>query len=199
MRKLSVNLVLTDWRDHIPLWVFWAVVCGIPLVWMRGLGTLFVVGPLVLLSFGLLAVGRPGQVAKTSLSFCLPGFRESLRRRYFVGAAVTGLAGALLALALNLPLSHQERWPAGGDLTDMYLQVVSGFLVGMAVALVLGTPRLILSRLAWKVLMLLSIPLFLIGVVAIPALVEYPAAGIPVCGGICLFFSLFLAATGGHG
>jgi hypothetical protein len=187
-----MRMVLADWRKNVLRWVFWAIIAGVPLVWMRGARALFVVGPIVLLLSGWSVVGRLGEGAKTPLSFCLPGFRESLRRRYFSGAAAVGLAGALFALELNLFLTRREVGFDGGALTGVGLQVVNGFLVGMAVALVAGTPRLILSRWAWNVLMLLSIPLVLMAIVAFPAFIAYPTVGIPVCGGLCLFVWLQL-------
>ncbi len=180
-------MILADWRDHVPRWVFWALVVGVPLVWMLGPTALILIGAFVFLPVGLLTVGRLGDAAKTPLSFCLPGFREALRGRYFRAAAVVGLGVCLFTLGQVVSFRRPEGWMVAGDLTDVCLQIIGGFLVGMAIGLTVGTPRLILSRLVWSVLLLLSIPLLVLAVVAFSAFVEYPTVGIPVCAGLCVF------------
>jgi hypothetical protein len=190
MRRQS--MVPTDWREHVPRWLFWAVISTVPLAWMSGPTVLIFVGPFVFLPFGLLTVGRLGDVAKTPLSFCLPGFRESLRGRYFRAAALVGLGVGLFTGGQVVSFHRPEGWRVAGDLTDVCLRIVGGFLVGMAVGLMVGTPRLILSRLVWSVLLLLSIPLLVGAVVAFSVLVEYPTVAIPVGAGLCVFVWLQL-------
>ncbi len=62
-----------------------------------------ILGPLLgLLSLGVARGRRQGEVADKPLSFSLPGFRESLRRRFFMAGGLTGLAGAWLVVSQGL-------------------------------------------------------------------------------------------------
>ena len=143
--------------------------------------------PLAIIFLGMGMVERPGDAAKAPFCFCLPGFRESLRRRYFIAAAVMGLGVALFPLVLTLFLDGREKLADYLSVVHVCLQMVSGFLLGMAIGLTIGTPRLILSRLAWNLLMLLAIPLVLAAVVAFTAFIEYPILGIPPGLALCVF------------
>jgi len=148
---------------------------------------LFLGVPLAIIRLGMAMVERPADAAKAPFSFCLPGFRESLRRRYFIAAAVMGLGVALFPLVLTLFLDRREGLVDYLSAARVCLQMVSGFFVGMTIGLTIRTPRLVLSRLAWSILMLLAIPLALAAVVAFVALIEYPILGIPPCLALCVF------------
>jgi hypothetical protein len=190
MRRLS--MVLTDWSDGVLRWVIRLAIIAVPVVLILGSGAVVGLASVWILGLGLQTIERVGRAARPPLSFCLPGFRESLRRRYFGGATMTGLGVSLFVLGLGLWSHRRGSWGTDGNLTYACLQVIGGFLVGMAIGLIVGTPRLILSRLAWNVLMLLSIPLLLAAAAVFPILVEYPIIGIPVCAGMCVFVWLQL-------
>lgn len=187
MRKPNTIMVLTDGSDSVWRWVFRVAITGIPVVLILGRTAVVIAGSLAIVILGMLAIGRLGDMAKTPFSFCLPGFRESLRRWYFSTAAVMGLGTCVFGLGQALLFSRREGLAGAGDSIYAYLQAVSGFLVGLAIGLIVGTPRLVLSKAAWGILTLLSIPLFLVAVVTVPAFVEYPLIGIPVCTALCGF------------
>lgn len=135
---------------------------------------------------------RPGEVADKPLSFCLPGFRESLRRRFFTAGGLVALAALWFVAARGFVLHSPHRPEGGGDRIGTSLEMVAGLEVGLVVALTMSALRFVLSRLAWTVVLLLSIPLFLAAVVAVPALVDYPLFSIPPCTAACVFFWLRL-------
>ena len=190
-------MTLTDWRDHVPRWVFWAIVAGVPLVWLLGPTALIVIGAFVLLPFGLLTVGRLGDVAKTPLSFCLPGFRESLRRRYFSAAVLIGVGTSMISLPRH-PFLHSELSPlADGDPGGVCLRMAAAFLLGMAVYLIVGTRRFVWPWWTWGIIRFLTTSLLLVVILGgIPLLRvsrEYSfvsVISIPVCAVISLLIWL---------
>ncbi len=139
-----MSMVPTDWRDSVLRRAFWVIIAGILLVLIRGPAEVIRIGCIGILVLSLPMVGRLQYAAQAPSSFCLPGFRESLRRRCFGRAAVVGLGGALFALNL-VPPAH--KMAEDGDLIRACLQAAGGFLGGITVALIVGTSRLILPRL----------------------------------------------------
>jgi hypothetical protein len=163
------------------------VIIAIPLVLIMGWPRLIVVLPGLILFHGMGRIGRLGDVADKPFSFCLPGFRESLRKRYFLAATIMGLA--LSTYPLVPIVFRRSRHPSVDvDLVKTGLGMVAGFLTGVVLALVMGTLRFVFSPLVYNTIMLLSIPLFLLAVVVCPAFMEYPLIGIPLCAAACVFF-----------
>jgi hypothetical protein len=182
----------TDRSGGIFWWVFLVAILGIPRVWTRGPAEVITVGAIGILVLGLPMMGRLGYVAQAPFTFCLPGFRESLRRRCFGRAAVMGLGGALFALSLS-PQIHKAA--EGGDLTYLCLQVVCGFLVGMTAALLIAASRFILPRLDWGIAVLLGISLVVIAPVFMLIMgspVAYSTIAIPISAALCVFVWLRL-------
>ncbi len=83
----------------------------------------------LLLALGMFTSGSHGEIAATSLSFCLPGYRDSLR--YLILLDV--LLGALMIAVCFGSLGSGQV----GLLRGLY--VVSGFVIGLAVLLLFGT------------------------------------------------------------
>ncbi len=100
---------------------------------------------------------RLGGIVAKPFSFCLPGFRESLRKRYFYIALLMGLGVSIIPLSTEvfLPLSHE--YTAAPDLLDVCLEMVAAFLLGMVACLCLGAYRIIFPRSVWHVLMFLAV------------------------------------------
>lgn len=125
------------------------------------------------------------EIAGEPFTFCMPGYRESLRKSSFVRAFCSGLGFAPFGLFLAwLGLPRGE----GPTATAVVACILSAFCVGTAVFLCINVDfRFVVSRLAWSLLLLLSIPLLLLGVVVFSAGIEYPALGIPLGLAICIF------------
>jgi hypothetical protein len=181
-----MRIVLADRIGSVLRWSLVVALVGVFLVATRGPVGVITFGSVGLMMAGLWRVGRLGLEAKTPSSFCLPGFRESLRRRYVHAAMLMGLSGALLEVELSLSFPRHEV-AGSGALIQICLQVAGGFFVGMGGVLVLGTFRLILSELAWNILMLLRIPLSAAAFVAFVVFIEYSVVTIPVGAAICAF------------
>ncbi|MEN6574737.1 MAG: hypothetical protein ABFD90_00230 [Phycisphaerales bacterium] len=187
-----MKIMLIDWDDGVRRWVSRIAIMGVPLALILEQSVLpaVVVGALLvmvlLMSLGVDRIRRQNNVADKPFSFCLPGFRESLRRRLFATAAIMGLALSIYPLVPCLLIRFRDPVPDTNPL-GLVLSTVAAFLMGMVIALVMGAFRFVLSRLAWDLLMLLSIPLFLAAVAAFCVFVEYPLVGIPLCAGACVF------------
>jgi hypothetical protein len=182
-----MKMIVTDWTGSFRRWILPVAMAGIALVMIRGPGNVMDIGSIGLLFLSVLMMARPAIAEETPLSFCLPRFRESLRRGYFAGAAVMGLSGALFALHLWL---HSRRGTDDGDLTHAFLPVACGFFVGTAGALVLGTSHLVLPRLARAIPIPLLIPLLLVALVSFVLLdspTGCPTIAITVCTAVCVF------------
>jgi hypothetical protein len=124
-------------------------------------------------------------VAGKPFSFCLPGYRESLRKSSFLLALGLGLLAAPLGLIFRWQetLGHE-----GPTATGVYLHLAGGFLVGVAASLCQNVDiRFIVSRIVWAFFLLLSIPFFIVGVIAVPLGFLFPAFGIPVSLAVCAF------------
>lgn len=116
------------------------------------------------------------EIAGEPFTFCLPGYRESLRKSSFVRALYSGLAFAPFGLLLSWLESPRD---AGLTATAVVGCVLSAFCLGAAVSLCIDVDfRFVLSRRMWSLLLLLSIPLFLLGGIVFPAALAYPALGI---------------------
>jgi hypothetical protein len=190
-------MALTDRNDSILWWVFPVAILGILLVLIRGPAEVITVGSIGILVLGLPLIGRLGYVAQAPFTFCLPGFRESLRRRCFGTAALMGLGGALFALSL-LPQVHKVA--EDGDLTHVCLQVACGFLMGMTAALIMGASRLILPRLDWGIALLVLIPLLTIApafMLLMDSPVAYSTIAILISAALCVFVWLRLGNRDG--
>lgn len=127
----------------------------------------------------------PKEMADKAFSFCLPGYRESLRRCYFIAATYVGLGAVPFGLLLCwIDLSVQHAFSVMG----IVVRILGAFFVGAAAYLCIGVDfRFVVSRLVWNLLRLLSIPLFLIAVIILSALIEYPALGILLGLALCVF------------
>lgn len=128
------------------------------------------------------------QTTAKPLSFCLPGYRQSLRGLVFLAALPCGLFLA----SLEVPhLWHRTYFTRGvsPEPLDICLRLGGAFLVGTATCVAALASRLVLSRLQWGLLALASFPLGIVAVVvwigvdAHASVVKsvVGAAGIPVC------------------
>ncbi len=187
-----MKIMLIDWDDGVLRWVFRIVIMGVPLALILEQSVLpaVVVGALlVMVSLVPLAVDRvrrQNDMADKPFSFCLPGFRESLRRRLFVAAAIMGMALSIYPLVPCLLIRFQHP-VADTDPFELALSTVAAFLIGVLIALVMGALRFVLSRLAWSLMQLLAMPLFLVAVAAFCIFAEYPIIGIVFCASSCVF------------
>ena len=164
------------------------VFIGIVVVWAVRPAALISLVAIMIVPLSVPLAGRPEDVARASFSFCLPGFRESLRRRFFVGATAMGLAISVPLLWLALPLHQRQELTGYVDVADTGLRVVGIFFIGMTIGLMtMGSLRLALSRLAWSILMLMAIPLVPAAVVLFVVFIEHPLIGIPSCLALCVF------------
>lgn len=155
---LAAGLLMVHHRA--PLWVL------IPLFW-------------TILSIDMsVTIGRRlRDTADKPFSFCLPGYRESLRRSIFLAASCFGLG----LTPFGVGIWWLEAFGSGETkLLGVGPRLVGMFFVGVAVSLCLDVDlRFIVSRVVWALVLLLSIPLFLVSVVAFSAFVAYPLVGIP--------------------
>jgi len=176
-----------DCGDDILRRAFRMAIISIPFAYVLGWAALIVLVVPPILLLGMDWARRPGDVAASPFAFCLPGFRESLRKRYFIAAVLMGLGASVFVLALALYVRFRQGSVVAVDAVTVCLHMAAAFAVGMVIALAMGTLRFVLSKLAWNLVMLLSIPLFLLAVVALPALIEYCFVGIPLCVVACAF------------
>lgn len=122
------------------------------------------------------------EIAGKPFSFCLPGYRESLRKSTFVTALSSGIGLGLVWYWMNV-FDEETSTPM-----EVVLDLTSAFSVSTAFLLCISVDfRFVLSRLAWNLLMLLSIPLFMIAVGTFVALMAYPALGVPAGLAVCAF------------
>lgn len=96
------------------------------------------------------------------LSFCLPGYRQSLRWLRITAALPWGVFFALMEAPFLWRQWHSPRVENPG-LFAVCLSLGSAFLVGAALSLALWGSRLIFSRLQWGILALASFPLGILG------------------------------------
>ncbi len=185
------------WRSRIIALWHWFTESGLGFVFVPLVGfQILVLGmPLRIAVFLLVAVPfalwatsnrrAPKEIADKPFSFCLPGYRESLRRNISVGASYAGLGLVPFGLLFCwIDTSHQHTLSAAG----FALHAISAFFVGVAGYLCISVDfRFVLSRLAWNLLLLLSIPLFMIAIGTFVALIAYPALGIPAGLAVCAF------------
>ena len=98
------------------------------------------------------------------LSFCLPGYRQSLRRLCVTAAVPWGVFFALMEAPFLWKQWHLLRVGNPG-LPDVSLGLGSVFLVGAAASLAVCSSRLVLSRLQWGILALACLPLGILGLI----------------------------------
>ncbi len=98
------------------------------------------------------------------LSFCLPGYRQSLRRWAFLAALPWGLFLAFLEAPHLWDRAYFTQGIGPAPL-DICLRLVGAFLVGTATGVAALASRLVLSRLQWGLLALASFPLGILAVV----------------------------------
>ncbi len=188
-----MSIVLTNWKAAVSQWLcawLWEI------VFILALGLLMmVVGapPWVLIFLWTYPFGRmayasmraPKDAAGKPFSFCLPGYRESLRRPSFLAALYEGLGFAPLGLVFSWLLPSRHEGPTA---MGICLYVINGFLVGAAFLLCIGIDlRFIFSRLTLGFVQLLSIPLFFVAVIVSPVFIGFAALGIPVAITVCVF------------
>ena len=102
--------------------------------------------------------------AGKAFSYCLPGYRESLRAVYFLCALPVGLACCLLWMMTQFAVLDPDQ-SAGPAWQLVVLSALSSFLVGMAAFLAISVSRFVLTPLVWGLLALASFPLGLLGLV----------------------------------
>ncbi len=125
------------------------------------------------------------ETASEPFSFCIPGYRESLRKSSFVRALYSGLAFAPFGLLLAWLESPRDE---GLTATAVVACILSAFCLGAAVFLCINVDfRFVLSRRMWSLLLLLSVPLFVIGGGTFFGLILFPPLGIPLGLAICIF------------
>ncbi len=178
--------MVTDSVDGILRRVFGVAIMAIPLAFIVGWPMMVVGLPALLFPWTLGKAGRVVDLARTPFSFCLPGFRESLRKRCFFAGAMTGVMLSLFPATFYV-LTHFDGLSRDRGPVRVCLSMAAAFGVGMVIALIMGSMRFVLSRHARNLILLLAIPLFLGAVVAFPALIEYAFVGIPFCAAVCLF------------
>ncbi|MHC4745509.1 MAG: hypothetical protein ACYS8Z_26645 [Planctomycetota bacterium] len=147
------------------------------------------------LAFGLMwlshqVVHTQREAAGKPFSFCLPGYRESLRKLNVTGAALSGMGFGLMFTAYAWLLVE-------GALFEIILRAAGGFCVGITCILASGnTLRFSLSRLGWGIIMLLSPALFVGGVLAIFYAFEHAIAWYPLIPLSLVFSVLVLRGLG---
>lgn len=130
---------------------------------------------------------KVGELTQTTLSFCLPGLRESLRKLFFSFAVAFGLTFCLGWMLIGFE-PGQSHGATNSVWTYAVLSALGSFLLGMAGSLAVSVLRFVLHPLAWGILALLSIPLGLIGFYCVLALCEYPFVAIPISATVLVFF-----------
>ena len=181
-----MKILQMDFDDGIVRRVLRIAILSIPLAFVMGWSAILFVVALSALSVGRERVSRQNDVADKPFSFCLPRFRESLRRRLFIAAAMVGVLVSLYPLIPYVLLPLRHPW-AEANLVEVGMSMVAAFGVGMVIGLILWALRFAVSRLVWSVIGLLSIPLFILGVLVFSAFVEYPLVGIPLCVVACVY------------
>jgi hypothetical protein len=181
-----MKTMVIDSDDGILQYIPGAAIMAVPLAFILGWQMIAFGLPALVFPWALGKAVRMGDLARTPFSFCLPGFRESLRRRCFLAGTLTGAAMLLFPATFYVSmrfegLSHNPR-PV-----ETCLSMAAAFGVGMVIALIVGSMRFVLSRREKNWIFLLSIPLFLGAVVAFSAFIEYAFVGIPFCAAACLF------------
>jgi len=176
-----------DEGDTILQVILRTAIIAVPLAFIVGWPGSIVVLPGLIMLYGMGRIDRLGDTADKPLSFCLPGFRESLLKRHFLVATIVGLALSTYPLVPIL-FHYSRHLPGDMDLVTTGLGMTAGFLAGVVLALVMGTLRFVFSPLVYNIIMLLSIPLVLLAVVVGLAFMEYPLIGIPLCAVACVFF-----------
>ncbi len=190
MRGLNIGMIPIDRSNGILRWMTERIlvvgVISIPLALVMGYEAALLVGMLLIVALSSeMALRLAGVVAKP-FSFCLPGFRESLRRRYFYAALLMGLGVSAIPLGTEvfLPLSHE--YTAAPDLLGVCLEMMAAFLLGMVACLCLGAYRIIFPRSAWHVIMFLAVLLPLGVPWVFGWAFEYPFLSGPVCAVACV-------------
>jgi hypothetical protein len=145
---------------------------------------LIILCPLLLARVGDARIRAAKDAADKPFSFCLPRYRESLRRASFLAALWVGLGVAPAAAVFLCALSrHSEELTA----IKICLDLIAGFLLGMAGSLCLqGDLRFVVSRIAWGFVQVLAILVFVVLVIAVPALIEYLLLSIPPAVVVCV-------------
>ncbi len=98
------------------------------------------------------------------LSFCLPGYRQSLRGWILLGALPWGLLLAYLEAPMLWNAAYFRRG-VSPQVLDICVRFGSAFIVGSATCMAVRGSRLVLSRLQWGLLALASFPLGIVAVV----------------------------------
>jgi hypothetical protein len=176
------------WKDRVTVlwrWFSESEVGFVPLLLagfiMMGIGVpiWICVFLLVTAPFPLWAVSNrrwAKEMAGEPFTFCLPGYRESLRRSRSVAAVYSGFAFIPFGLLLSWLESPRD---AGLTATAVVTCILSAFCLGAAVSLCINVDfRFVLSRRMWSLLLLLSVPLFVIGGGMSFALILFPPLGI---------------------
>jgi hypothetical protein len=194
------------WKDRVTVlwrWFSESEVGFVPLLLagfiMMGIGVpiWICVFLLVTAPFPLWAVSNrrwAKEMAGEPFTFCLPGYRESLRRSRSVAAVYSGFAFIPFGLLLSWLESPRD---AGLTATAVVTCILSAFCLGAAVSLCINVDfRFVLSRRMWSLLLLLSVPLFVIGGGMSFALILFPPLGISLGLTICIFMWIRLGDMG---
>ncbi len=187
-----MGIVPANWTSVTPKrWPAWLRGMVVPL--SMGLGTIVLGAPSWVLVFflwtypvaglGYRVLSVPMEVARQPFSFCLPGYRQSLRRSCLLAALCAGVGFAPVGLIFLWILALRDRNPTAAGIC---LHGINGSLIGAAGLMCIGLDlRFIVSSMTWGFIRLLSIPCFFAAVIAFPALMEYPIFGIPPAVVVC--------------
>jgi hypothetical protein len=185
-----MSIVLIDRSNGILRWmterILVAAVISIPLALVMGRGAALFVGMLLIVLLSSEMALRLAGVVGKPVSFCLPGFRESLRRRYFYVALLMGLGVSIIPLSTEVFLPFSHEYTTALDLLGVCLEMMAAFLLGMVGCLTLGAYRIIFPRSVWHVLMFLAVLLPLGVPWVFGWAFEYPLISGPVCALACV-------------
>jgi hypothetical protein len=182
MRSLNTGMILGDRNRNVLKWVAERIVLvaviSIPSALALGRGAVLSVVALLLVILGGEVVLRLADgVAKPS-SFCLPGFRESLRRKYFGIALLLGLGTSAFSLGFEVSFP----WHATGvEPIEVSLHILAAFMLGMVACLALGAGRIILPGSVWRTMVPLAVLLPLAVPWVFPWALAHPFLTMLVC------------------
>jgi hypothetical protein len=140
--RASMSILGANWKEVVLRRDWWWIAAPLAAIffgWLVGpiTGTLAALA-LSCAGLGLRAVITWSGVEDKPLSFLLPGYRESVRALYFPTAVLIGLGTALFLLALTCP-DEAPLCPPGSSWSELSLNLLTGFLIGIALTLVWET------------------------------------------------------------
>lgn len=182
-----MSIIWTNWRAAL-----WGYRYGMPVVVLWGVGLELIVidrlsairsaihpdaGVTSLLEGGLYLVCLIGalfvlvnevrvqerEMTAKPLTFCLPGYRQSMRRLSLTAALPWGVLFALVEAALAWKQGHLQRFE-NSEFFAACLCLGSTFLAGIAMGLAAQASRLSFFKLPWGILVLALTPLGILGV-----------------------------------